>query len=555
MFSFFKKNNDPEGVLSNLKTVTRWFQDLPAGDIYSAQEKVVQNLIQFNHAETNFSKDRLQVLMHLDEETRDMQSSLCTQYMRNARMSKSIESRLWIAIHAFYWEITRSYHGFLMDFVANPGGSKIQTYIPLITARATRGFADIIKWNYFRYAQIDEKLWLRLHNLYRIAEFDNFSNTEVTVYRTDTHQHSPAHEYGQALILSLFGNGSLAPREIEMVSQWLDNWSDMIRIDTQYNPNVHTFYVDTSKGQGLKRCRNQITDPTLRFVSTNALLKQLQSVIEPLKAGKPPATLGLTEDFRLPEGYSLINQVEKEWSVLDDRDRRSCPRAAHSGQWKVIHDLGNICSELSKSETPTHVSHPQLSPEEILDIKLYGFVTERTKDRQLTQQRESTSQARREVWEQADASESGLGLNINQPGSEWIKVGKLIALSPLEEENKWSLGIITRLARKEEGLRQVGVKLISGEFQTITLKMDSKDSAMSYIVDEPGHPSSSQNIRGILLTDGDNGERLLIEGANYARNRQYQLFSPFSSSKVIRLESVEDSGESWLEVGFKVIAV
>jgi hypothetical protein len=553
MFSFFKKKNEDQGVLSNLKTVSRWVQELPAGDIYSAQEKVVQNLIQLNHGEANFSKDRLQVLMHLDEETRDMQSSLCAQYLRNARMSKSIESKLWIAIHAFYWEATRSYHSFLMDFVANPGGSKIQSFIPLITARAIRGFADIIKWRYFRYEKIDEKLWLRLHNLYRIAEFDNFSSTPVTVYRSDNHQHTPEQEYGQALLLSLFGSGTLVPKQIEMVDQWMDNWSNMIRVDGLYNPNAHTFYVDTSKGQGLKRCRNQVSDPTLRFVSTTDLLAHLKGVIDSLKSGASPATLGLTEDFRLPEGYGLLSQVEREWSPLDERERRHSQRQSETGRWKVIHSLSNISNELAKKEHQTKTSsETQLSPEEILDIKLYGFVTERTKSKRIEMDRESDTQARYELWDQSDSSDNGLGFKISQVNSDWVKVGKLIALCPLDE-SEWSLGTVMRLARRDEGDRMIGIKLFPGSFQTVILKPDGQDTGMSYVVDEPGQ--HGHNIKAILLTDEDDSEQLLIDGANYARNRQYQLRSPFGPNRVIRLESVEDSGESWLKVNFKVVAL
>lgn len=553
MFDFFKKKNEDQGVLSNLKTVTKWVNELPAGDIYSAQEQVVKSLIQFNHAETNFSKDRLQVLMHLDEQTREMQSSLCTQYLRNARMSKAIESRLWIAIHAFYWEITRSYHSFLMDFVANPGGSKIQTQIPLITARAIRGFADIIKWRYFRYEQADEKLWLRLHNLYRIAEFDNFSATEVHVYNSDNNQHTPAQEYGRALLLSLFGNGTLAAKDIEMVDQWLNNWNDQIRIDSLYNPSVHTFYVDTSKGGGLRRCRNQISDPTLRFISTTDLLHTLHNANEQLKLGTTPASLGLTEDFRLPEGYALLNQVEKEWAPLDVRDRRASERQPQSGRWRVIHGLANISSQLSKTGTQA-AGHgqPHLSPEEILDIKLYGFVTERTKSKE--RQIEAAAKPRHDLWEQSDSSEQGIGFKVQQATNDWLKVGRMIALSPLDEDI-WTLGIVTRMARKGESERQVGVKLISGSIRPVSLKPDGSDKHIGYVVDDFEQSADSQNIKAILLTDDDGKEKLLIDGAHYARDRQYTIRSTYDQSRVIQLKSVEESGESWLKVDITTVAV
>ncbi len=555
MLSFFKRRDQNQDVLTDLKTVTRWVQNLPSGDIYSAQEKVVQNLIQFNHMEKTFNKDRLQVLMHLDEETREMQASLCLQYLRNIRMSKSIEARLWMAIHAFYWEITRSYHSFLMDFVANPGGSKIQSFIPLICARAIRGFADIIKWRYFRYEQIDEKLWLRLHNLYRIAEFDNFDTTLVMVYRGDATQHSPAGEYGQALLLSLFGCGNLLTREIEMVDRWLDNWSDLISIDNHYEPSRHTFYVDTSKGYGLRRCRNQGTDPTLRFISTTPLLNQLDKASEALKSGATPASLGLTEDFRLPEGYTLLNQVEAEWAALSQRDRRHSTRQPKSGHWKIVRDLANICNVIAKLHRQTaNIPLNQASPEAILDLKLYGFVTERTKQQQLEREREMGLLNRQELWEQMDSSDNGLGFTISLLGSEWAKVGKLLALRE-GEQCGWQLGVISRLARQTPSQRLIGVRLFAGDFQIGTIDPDSSGSGLSYVVDEEDEASRPPGAPVILLTQGEGNETLILDSAKYARDRQYLLRPHDKPSRLIRLDSVEESGESWLRVNFKVIAI
>lgn len=553
MLGFFKKKAQDDGVLTNLKTVSRWVQELPAGDIYSAQEKVVQNLIQFNHSDKGFSRDRLQVLMHLDEETREMQASLCLQYLRNSRMSKSIESRLWIAIHAFYWEITRSYHGFLMDFVANPGGSKIQNHIPLITARAIRGFSDIIKWRYFRYEKMDEKLWLRLHNLFRIAEFDNFAGTPVNVYRGDGRQHTPAEEYGQALLLSLFGSGNLVPREIEMVDQWLDHWSQHFRIDSLYDPDRHTFYVDTAKGQGLRRCRNQGSEPTLRFISTQPMLAHIEEVRAALRAGATPASLGLTEDFRLPEGYSLLSQVEAEWSTLSQRDRRRSPRIPQSGRWRVMHGLATICSELSKAENQAQQAH--LSPEEILDIKLYGFVTERTKERLDERARETSLRSKQEIWEQTDTSDTGLGFRFGQTDSEWAKVGKLVAVAPVEEE-QWNLGIISRMVRQDQGNRLVGVHMLPGSVEPVVLKPDAADAGLSYVVDEPDYPPPEAQINRALLLEHEGRKQLIIDGASYSRDRRYILRTAQSEkSQVIRLEAVEETGESWLRVGFSIVAL
>jgi hypothetical protein len=483
-----------------------------------------------------------------------MQSSLCLQYLRNARMSKAIESKLWMAIHAFYWEITRSYHGFLMDFVSNPGGSKTQAFIPLITSRAIRGFADIIKWRYFRYESIDEKLWLRLHNLYRISEFDNFSTTKVSVYRGDLGQHSPAEEYGQTLLLSLLCSGNLLPREIEMVDRWLDNWSDLIRIDTLFAPERHVFYVDTSQGYGLRRCRNQGTDPNLRFISTQPLIGRMGSVRDKLKAGAAPATLGLTEDFRLPEGYTLLNQIELQWGVLHQRDRRASSRLPETGEWKIIRELPGICAELEKFQSHGKGAlQGQLSPEEILDIKLYGFVTERTREKLLDRERDAGLPHRAEVWEQLDMSENGLGFAVDSADSDWIKVGKLLAVVS-EDWRLWRLGVVSRLARQDEGSRLVGLRLITDSFLAARIKPDNSSAALGYVVDDPETPGVFQAYPAILLSSANGTESLLIESSRYSRDRPYMLRTPQHDSRMIRLENVEESGDSWLRVGFRVAA-
>jgi hypothetical protein len=553
MFGFFKKNNGNEGVLTNLKTVSRWLEDLPTGDIYSAQEKVVQNLIEFNHASRGYDKDRLQVLMHLDEATREIQGSLCLQYLRNARMSKAVESRLWITIHAFFWEVTRSYHGFLMDFIANPGGSKTQAYIPLVTARAIRGFADIIKWRYFRYEKLDEKLWLRLHNLYRVAEFDNFANIPLTVYRTDGRQFSPAQEYGQAILLSPFGGGSLAAREIEMVDHWLDNWSGHIQVDSQYDPERDAFYVDTGKGEGAHRCNGQGNEGNLRFIATLSLLNRIQEVRESLKKGTSAAKLGLSEDFRLPEGYTLLKQVETAWALPSAGDRRGDERAPQAGQWKVIHGLAAICDELAKTGPGNRQS--RLSPEEMLDIQLYGFVTERTKEQALERARESGRKNRKDIWEQIDISDKGLGFRVGHHDCEWLKIGKLVAISPSEGE-QWQIGVVCRLARLDDDYRLVGVRTLEGRLTPVTLRAEETETEVGYVVGDMEDPSSEDpHSLALLQALPDQDNRLIIDSARYAHERIYAMRAPHTDSQVIRLLAVDDTGDSWLQVNFNVVAV
>ena len=550
MFGFFKRKKDDEDPLSDLKTVSRWMQELPAGDIYSAQEQVVQSLIQFNHAGLGMSKERLQVLMHLDEHARDMQFSLCGQYLRNPRMSKVIESRLWTAIHAFYWEITRGYHAFLMDFVANPGGSKIQAAVPTITARAIRGFADIFKWRYFRYEKVEDKLWLRLHNLYRISEFDGFQNNRFKLYPSDATPSSCTEEYVQALLLSPLGAGSLTPKQIEMVDHWLDNWSERTTLDSSYDPERHFYLIDTSKGQGLKHIRGGTNESSYRFLATDKVLEHLRQIERALKSGAAPVTLGLGEEFRLPDGYDLLEYVANEWSAASERERRISPRQPAQGRWEVLRDLGNICNRMrNEREIASGQSSRQtLSPEEILDIKLYGFVTERTK----TTYQQRTQEPREvmlERWPVHDRSDTGLGIILQGEESEWVKVGKLLALR-MDPGDIWHVAIIRRITRLEKNQRKIGLQTLKGSAHLVQLEPEHAHE-LGYAVEDGAYGNAVPGM-GLVFPEMDDGNIIVLEPARYAHGRIYRMQAA-NQEHYIRLESARDKGDGWLMATYATV--
>lgn len=550
MFRFFRRGKaGSEDPLSDLSTVSLWMENLPVGDIYTAQEQVVQSLIQFNHAKLPMSKDRLAVLMHLDEQARDMQYTLCAQYLRSPRMSKAIESRLWTSIHAFFWEVTRGYHAFLMDFVSNPGGSRIQAMVPLITARAIRGFADIFKWRHFRYEKVEEKLWLRQHNLYRIAEFDGFQGNKFKLYANDRQVSSCEAEYLHGLLLSLLGTGSLSPRQMEMVDRWLDNWGHLLSLETMYDRQRHHLYVDTSRGMGLRRIHGE-HEPTRRYVATEKLFDHIDVVKRSLKTGTIPASLGLGEDFRLPEGYDLLDRVAAEWSAVSDRDRRRSPRLAENSRWEVIRDLSNIClriqADMELASAPG--IREGLTSEEILDIKLYGFVTERTKAGLHQRTLASSRPDAYERWPLQDLSEHGASTLMRIDDSDWLKIGKLIAMRRDPGED-WRLGVVRRITRIDQEWRKIGVEFISQRPQLATLEPDAP-STLSYSVDDSGLLPSSQASLALLLSYGE-ASLLLLESAKYTHGKTCRLKSA-GETQHIRLDSVRDRGDGWLLVTYTV---
>jgi hypothetical protein len=178
---FGKRNDDP---LASIKTATRWLEALPIGDAFKCQEAILNEIKRFN--ETQYTKDRLAVFMLLDVKSRDLQDTLVRQYLRNPRMSRPVESQLWHAVYGLYWEIARGYHTFVLQLTGAPGNIPREELIPLISLRAIRTVGQLLKWRAIRYLPAGEKLWLRLHNLYRIAETEGFHRQAQRAYADET---------------------------------------------------------------------------------------------------------------------------------------------------------------------------------------------------------------------------------------------------------------------------------------------------------------------------------------------------------------------------------
>ncbi|MDP2253858.1 MAG: hypothetical protein Q8J60_06715, partial [Thiobacillus sp.] len=179
---FGKRADDP---LDSLKTVTRWIENLPIGDAFKCQQAIFTALKRFNENSTQYTKDRLAIFMLLDEKSRDLQDTLVRQYLRNPRMSRAQESQLWHAVYGQFWEVVRGYHTFVLHLARETDGNQHDKVVPLITLRAIRAFGQLLKWRAIRYLPAGEKLWLRLHNLYRIAETGGFHRQPQRAYTED----------------------------------------------------------------------------------------------------------------------------------------------------------------------------------------------------------------------------------------------------------------------------------------------------------------------------------------------------------------------------------
>lgn len=541
------KTQDP---LTNLKTATRWVESLSGGDVLKSHNAILTELKRFNANLTLASKQQLAVLMLLDEKSQDVQETLEQQYLRTSRMSRTVESQLWHAINGMYWEVARAYHVFVMEFARNAKNHPNEPLIPLITLRAIRALSRYLKWRGMRYLQPGQNIWASLHKLYLVSETHAFHQNKIAIYPQGLATFTCESAYLHVLMFDLANSGTLYPRQLNLVDQWLTSWSGMLTLDSQLYLHQHCFAIDLSSDHAARRVRNPAADKPMRYWGTAKLGQRLETIQLALREGSPPAKLGLSEDSRIAESIDLLDHLQRQWSPLVSREQRGLPRERVKHMVDISHGFGNIVVHTENPEIESTSSYgDNLAYQEVQDVAVYGFVTERTR-LHTTQIKKLRNNALPEVerWIMQDESAKGYGAIVDTGNKTWLRVGALIAAKP-READIWRLGVVRRLFRLDETSSSVGIETFAETLHVVTL-LDKKESGYSVA----GRDSSGVPLpyACLWLAEPNGRATLVMDPAQYQLHKILEL-QGMTNVDWVSLGPPVERGEGWMRVEVDVV--
>lgn len=539
---FAKRDDDP---LGSVKKATRWLEGLPIGDPVKCQEALHHALRRFNEESTEYTKDRLAIFMLLDEHSRDLQDTLVRQYLRNPRMSRQVESQLWHAAYGLYWEVARGYHTFVLH-LGRDTGTPHDEVIPLLTLRAIRAFGQLLKWRAVRYLAAGEKLWLRLHNLYRIAETGGFQRRRQRAYADETFDCSCESAYLHILMLDAANSGTLYPRQVDLLDRWLCGWHDMLHLDARLDPDAHVLAIDLSADHGPRHVRKSDPAKPLRFWNTAAVLEKLKAIQADLRGGAAPAELGLTEYARATESQDLLDHLIHQWGTPARREQRRAPRESVKRLVDVVHGLDAIVAQLNATNSPAHVSPygSGLDYQEADDVHVYGFITDRTRERTSVMKMPLGPTVER--WVMHDESECGYGAIVESRDKDWLRVGALIGIKSHQGE-AWTLGIVRRLSRQSDDTSSVGIETLP---QAPGLTMLHDTATPSYTVD--GFDNSGATLPHASLWLDGTPASLIVDPVHFTPGKVFQAHGA-AEPKLVALGNPIERCEGWMRVAVEPV--
>lgn len=496
LWTLFRKKR--AGFLDNAKAADQWLHALRNEDEYEAQKKIIDALAQFLNSPADISRERLKVLMHLDEASQNIQNALAKAYFGHQSELKLAEDALWKSITTLFPLFAHAYQLFIREIVAQRGKTEFSRYLPTIVARALRYYGRSIKWGYFHQEPVQPVMWKRLHKFYQMSEESGFASKEVTL--NSRQLSSCRDEYMHILLLDMIKPMTLKSAQLEMVDHWLDHWAHLVELDRECDLETHMHCVDLSTGTGARKLLEQMHNPHLRCWSMADLYLQIRKSRAGLSEGNWSEHVELGEDCVVPACIDLLDYVVRYW-IRPEAARRLQRETVGDKMVEMACGVGAIHTCLVTSDK--HCGHK------------IPF----------------------EHWAVQDQSEGGYGL-VEARHTERAQEGKLVLVKPSGHESGWEIGVVRWKKDSESGLPALGVERLSDDPKQVSLL--------------PVGEGGVQAIQAIFLPkiyQRDINSSLILQTADYREGRLLDMYYRNNTFRVCLTEIV-DSGGEWIRTHY-----
>ncbi|MEO2216121.1 hypothetical protein ABGV49_03440 [Chromobacterium vaccinii] len=472
MLDFFARGSKgKQDPLANASSAKAYAEKLKQEFGAGAHDKVAELLAGLNSPSLELSADQLEAVLTLNQETQPLHDTLCVQYLMNARMPKVLEAQLRAQILNYGKQFTDFYQYALPVQPDNPNGVKVQEHLPLVLARMFYYLAEYAKWQYVRNYQPDEVFWLNANQLYRFAEQRGWDSRPVFLFGEKNGATTVQDQYLALHMMSVLSNGNLNARQVNFSYELLALLSNRMTISKSYFADA-SFCVSLAEPKPAARVKGEAGE-WARYWNTAELVEILHGWAIVMEASRIPAELK-----RLIEpgiDASLLRILTREWAAKPVLFERAERVAVSDRQVEVAHRLHLLHKLIRRPDEEQMQGQRGVdkdSYEDAANIRIYGFVTSRKRDKTLSplpatsslslsgETAEAGLPQEFQRWSLENVSQTGLGVSLDVMGNEWVSLGSLIGFREPEQEG-WSLGIIRRVKRTGRERIYLGVETLS----------------------------------------------------------------------------------------------
>jgi len=218
----------------------------------------------------------------------------------------------------------------------------------------------------------------------------------------------------------------------------------------------------------------------------------------------------------------------------------------------VAHGLSAITNQIKMANAPASVSPygNGINYNESDDVKVYGFITDRTRDRASQMQMPAgLNSPDVERWVINDESEFGYGTIVESRDKDWLRVGALIGIKSIDTR-EWQIGIVRRLSRVNDDTSSVGIETLNAP---PALAMLHDTSTPGYTVDGYDNTGTSLPHASLWLSDSTGADSVIIDPVHFMPGKVFQVHG-VPERKFIALGSPIEHCEGWMRVTAELVS-
>lgn len=347
----------------------------------------------------------------------------------------------------------------------SPGWIQVRDRLPVLLSRALNVAGMRLKWQMLRYAPVEKEQWQSLAQLWACAEDRSLTAARALLY--DDLETTVQREYLKPLMLAVSAGDSLAPAELDIAEKIVAHFAP--RFDLQRQPGKDCYFcIDIELAGAPQRFMPGTSlRPGMRFFGPGAALAEIEALGTAIAAGEPiPQEIGLEGIGEIAPVIEVLDHLARHWG--SKRPGRTEERKRTLAEITIVNGFEEILATLSA--------------EAAVDLAL-------NEDG--------------EVWKVENESEGGYGVIVPLGTAEWVRVGCILGVRPIESRS-WAVGLVRRLAARDSEDRYIGIQVLGRGARMVKLMRPGESRAAMSGVLLPSHvgESVSQGEVTLLLPAG-----------------------------------------------------
>jgi hypothetical protein len=509
----------------------KWLQSLPLINVGPSHVRLLAQLDELN-AYSIAPAERLKILELLREPVSFLQKEHSKKFSSRPAPLAKPEREILERVHALWDALSYGYQYCLKGIAAGASA----TSAALIGERVLWCTGQKMIAHYQAYQDVGEREWKLLHGVYAFVEDRGVAGSEVAHPVHKGRQTTCTETYAQVLLIDLANPGKLTPRQIELISLWLERWTPKVsigRAPAAAGDGVAPLVIDLSGAAGASRRMPE--GDTTRVLDIHELGSSVRKRVGLLRKGETPAALGLGEDVTAPLAESLLIMLYRRW--CEDKQSRVHPRRSASGTAQICSGMAAVHYFVTGRAFAVRGGPEKISQVQHEQIATLGRVAMLREDEPSPPQDFAV-----EAWQIKDESASGLRLaRVDPAASSRLMLGQLLGIR-LADAKAFLLCAVKWLSVSVEFELRAGVHILPGIPQGAAIRAVGAQAA------------TEQYTQAFLLPSVaalQAPETLVVPAGWFKPNREIEVLTERPGK--LRLAAVVDRGADFERVTFEAL--